>query len=94
MFADDGFTLLNTPKEFDETSEGGENIDIHVKINLEEVVDNNVHLLGKYYNPLLSKCLFKPHQTFPPHLNATVPNTACTSHLSILLRAFHAKLAH
>ncbi|KAJ8723977.1 hypothetical protein PYW07_007957 [Mythimna separata] len=45
LFADDGFTLLNAPKESDETAEGKENVDIHVKINLEEVVDNNAHLV-------------------------------------------------
>ncbi|KAH9636621.1 hypothetical protein HF086_003439 [Spodoptera exigua] len=46
LFADDGFTLLNAPKE-DKSSEDKENVDIHVKINLEEVVDNNAHLVGK-----------------------------------------------
>lgn len=49
LFAEDGFTLLNAPKEGDEKAEDKENVDIHVKINLEEVVDNNAHLVGKYF---------------------------------------------
>ncbi|CAH1637688.1 unnamed protein product [Spodoptera littoralis] len=44
LFADDGFTLLNAPKE-DKSSEDKDNVDIHIKINLEEVVDNNAHLV-------------------------------------------------
>ncbi|XP_063895798.1 superkiller complex protein 2 isoform X2 [Helicoverpa armigera] len=45
LFAEDGFTLLNAPKVSEETAEDKDNVDIHVKINLEEVVDNNAHLV-------------------------------------------------
>lgn len=52
LFADDGFTLLNQVKEKNENVDNEENVDISVKINLEEVVENNAHLVGneKYYH--------------------------------------------
>lgn len=48
LFAEDGFTLLNDLKDTSDKADDKDNVDIHVKINLEEVVDNNAHLVGKY----------------------------------------------
>lgn len=47
-FDTDGMTVLNHPNQ-EETKkiESKEDIDIQIKINLEEVVDSNAHLVGK-----------------------------------------------
>lgn len=48
LFASDGYTLLDDAnKETQEKESGGDNVDIDIKINLEEVVDSNVHLVGE-----------------------------------------------
>lgn len=46
MFAEDGFTLLNEGKPEDKPDDI-EDVDINIKINLEEIVENNIHLVGK-----------------------------------------------
>ncbi|XP_059053154.1 superkiller complex protein 2 [Achroia grisella] len=47
LFGEDGVTVLNQPNnEAAEKIEKSEVIDMQVKINLEEVVDNNAHLVG------------------------------------------------
>ncbi|XP_053613916.1 superkiller complex protein 2 [Plodia interpunctella] len=47
IFAEDGVTVLNHEKRDEsEKLEKTDNIDIQIKINLEEVVDSNVHLEG------------------------------------------------
>ncbi|KAJ0173679.1 hypothetical protein K1T71_010828 [Dendrolimus kikuchii] len=45
LFAADGFTLLDQNEEAKEDIEDKENIDINISINLEEVLDNNTHLV-------------------------------------------------
>ncbi|XP_049877714.1 helicase SKI2W [Pectinophora gossypiella] len=47
IFASDGMTVLNHPnKEEVPSSDSKEDVDIQIKINLEEVVDSNAHLVG------------------------------------------------
>lgn len=46
-FDTDGMTVLNHPNQEEmKKIESKEDIDIQIKINLEEVVDNNAHLVG------------------------------------------------
>ncbi|CAG4953559.1 unnamed protein product [Parnassius apollo] len=45
VFANDGFTLLNKDLNVEEQKVADKDLDTLVKINLEEVVDNNVHLV-------------------------------------------------
>lgn len=48
-FDTDGMTVLNHPNQEEmKKVESKEGIDIQIKINLEEIVDNNAHLVGKY----------------------------------------------
>lgn len=44
LFAEDGFTLLNEGKPEDKPDDI-EDVDINIKINLEEIVENNIHLV-------------------------------------------------
>lgn len=54
LFAEDGYTLLNEPTEAAEKKpEDKEEVDLNIKINLEEVVDSNAHLVGKCILQLL-----------------------------------------
>ncbi|XP_075982834.1 superkiller complex helicase subunit twister [Anticarsia gemmatalis] len=46
LFAEDGFTLLSESNEaVNKKTDESEEVDLHVKINLEEVVDTNAHLV-------------------------------------------------
>lgn len=45
LFAEDGVTLLNELSETPNNKIETKDVDLHVKINLEEVVDNNAHLI-------------------------------------------------
>lgn len=48
LFAEDGSTLLNDPNKEVDKKQDNKEVDLNVKINLEEVVDTNAHLVGKF----------------------------------------------
>ncbi|XP_073950506.1 superkiller complex helicase subunit twister [Choristoneura fumiferana] len=69
LFAEDGVTVLNGPeqsKEETKTDENHEDIDIQARINLEEVIDSNTHLVGLWKDedePQPKSKLKKPQET-------------------------------
>lgn len=49
LFCEDGMTVIDQEIEEEKDLNPESNVDIQIKINLEEVVDTNAHLAGRYF---------------------------------------------